>query len=391
VGGPADQDAGAAWVYTRSNGVWTQQGSKLVGTGAVTPAVQGWSVALSGDGNTAIVGGYQDNSAGAAWVYTRSNGVWTQQGSKLVGTGAVGNATQGRSVALSTDGNTAIVGGPDDTSNAGADTGAAWVYTRSNGVWTQQGSKLVGTDAVTPAGQGWSVALSGDGNTAIVGGYQDNLTIGAAWVYTRSNGVWTQQGSKLVGSGAVGSAYQGYSVSLSADGNTAFVGGYVDNSGIGAAWVYTRSNGVWTQQGSKLVGTGAGGLPPRPPSKVSPLRCPVTATPPLWADLTIVPARTPTTIPGQHGSLPAAAVYGPSRAANWSALAQLHGLSKAGPLHCPATATLPSWPGIMTTPPSERRGSSSSRVRRCKPPPPLTWSPPAFQADRSLRHRSNIS
>ena len=68
---------------------FTQQGPKLVGNGAVGQAAQGVSVALSGDSNTAIVGGFRDNSyAGAVWVYTRSNGVWVQQGSKLVGTGA---------------------------------------------------------------------------------------------------------------------------------------------------------------------------------------------------------------------------------------------------------------------------------------------------------------
>jgi hypothetical protein len=240
---------------------FTQQGPKLVGTGAVNPAYQGYSVALSADGNTAIVGGYGDNNfVGAAWVYTRSNGVWTQQGSKLVGTGAVGNAYQGISVALSGDGNTAIVGGYLDNSNAGA----AWVYTRSNGVWTQQGSKLVGTGAVGGAQQGQSVALSRDGNTAIVAGEGDDGSVGAAWVFTRSSGVWTQQGDKLVGTSGVGShPAQGASVALSGDGNTAIVGGPGDNPdngrGSGATWVFTRSNGVWTQQGSKLVGTGAVG------------------------------------------------------------------------------------------------------------------------------------
>jgi hypothetical protein len=75
--------------------------------------------------------------------------------------------------------------------------------------FTQQGVKLVGTGAVNPGYQGYSVALSADGNTAIVGGYGDNNFVGAAWVFTCSNGVWTQQGSKLVGTGAVGNAYQG--------------------------------------------------------------------------------------------------------------------------------------------------------------------------------------
>ena len=254
VGGLADNRiTGAAWVYTRSNGVWTHQSSKLAGTGAVRSAGQGWSVALSGDGNTAIVGGPFDTSnSGAAWVYTRSGGVWTQQGNKLVGSGAVGSARQGASVALSDDGNTAIVGGPFDNWN----TGAAWVFTRSNGVWTQQRSKLVGAGAVGNAGQGSSVALSADGNTTIVGGPLDNSKTGAAWVFSRSNGVWTQPGNKLVGAGAVGNAGQGSSVALSADGNTAIVGGPLDNSYTGAAWVYTCSGTGW---GTKLVGTGAVG------------------------------------------------------------------------------------------------------------------------------------
>jgi hypothetical protein len=279
VGGPgpnnADRDrpplvgpAGAAWVFTRSGGVWRQQGGKLVGTiseygGGLWS--QGASVALSGDGNTAIVGGPSDNrTMGAAWVFTRSGDVWMQQGNKLVGRG-VGEPPlppgQGMSVALSADGNTAIVG------SWGAE--AAWVFTRSGGTWTQQGKKLVGTGAVGKARRGMSVALSADGNTAIVGGWSDNGKTGAAWVFTRSGGVWTQQGKKLVGSDAVGSARQGMSVALSADGNTAILGGPGDNpwarsvpfglGAAGAAWVFTRSAGVWTQQGNKLVSTGAVG------------------------------------------------------------------------------------------------------------------------------------
>jgi antibiotic biosynthesis monooxygenase (ABM) superfamily enzyme len=199
---------------------------------------------------------------------------FTQQGPKLVGTGAIAPVNQGTSVSLSADGNTAIVGGCCDNSNDGA----AWIYTRSGDVWTQQGSKLVANDAVESARQGQSVALSGDGNTAIVGGYLDldNNQTGAAWVFTRSGGLWTQQGSKLVGTGANGQANQGYSVALSADGNTAIVGGLGDNQGTGAAWVFTRSNGVWTQQGTKLVDTGAVG----PPAKAFPSLCRPTATPP---------------------------------------------------------------------------------------------------------------
>jgi hypothetical protein len=57
--------------------------------------------------------------------------------------------------------------------------------------FSQEGSKLVGTFAVGLGEQGWSVALSADGNTAIVGGLADNRITGAAWVYSRSGGVST--------------------------------------------------------------------------------------------------------------------------------------------------------------------------------------------------------
>ena len=258
VGGEEDNsNSGAAWVFTRSGGAWVQQGDKLVGTGTTNVASQGYSVSLSADGNTALVGGPGDGSnLGAAWVYTRSGGVWTQQGSKLVGSGSVGlPVREGNSVRLSADGNTAIIGGPTDNGNVGA----AWVFTRTSGVWTQQGSKLVGTGAVGAATQG-SVALSADGNTAAVGGSGDNSGIGAVWVFTRSGGVWTQQNSKLIGSGTTGTTvYQGLGLSLSADGNTVVFGGPQDNSGVGATWVFTRSGTAWTQQGTKLLGSGATG------------------------------------------------------------------------------------------------------------------------------------
>jgi hypothetical protein len=252
VGGYGDNnDAGAGWVFTRSAGIWSQQ-AKIVGSGAAGTAGQGQSVALSADGNTAMLGGPGDNSsAGAAWVFTRSGNVWTQQGSKLVGTGAVGAASQGFSVALSSDGLEAIVGGPQDNNGAGA----VWVF-NSAGSWYQVG-KLVGANGSSKAGQGQSVALSADGNTALLGGSFDSSGVGAAWVFVfEFPKGWQQSGGKLVGWGAAGYANQGSRVALSSDGNMALVGGLADNSGVGAAWVYTRPGGVWTQQGGKLVGTG---------------------------------------------------------------------------------------------------------------------------------------
>jgi hypothetical protein len=166
----------------------------------------------------------------------------SQQGPKLVGAGASGAAQQGASVVLSADGNTAIVGGPADSNGQGA----AWVYTRSGGVWTQQGNKLVGTGASGAAQKASSVSLSSDG-TATVGGPGDNNGQGAAWIYMSSGSVWTQQGNKLVSAVASGAAQQGSSVSVSSGGSTAIaiVGGPGDTSGQGAAWVYRRTPGLW--------------------------------------------------------------------------------------------------------------------------------------------------
>ncbi len=230
----------------------TPQGAKLVGSGATGAAWQASAVAVSADGNTAVVGGYLDNSgAGAAWVFTRAAGAWTQQGAKLVGTSATGPAGQGSSVAVSGDGNTVMVGGPGDNSGVGA----AWVFTRSAGVWTQTGAKLVASGAAGNANQGWAVALSSDGNTAIVGGPGDNTGVGAAWVFSRTAGAWKQQGGKLVGTGAAGPAGQGTSVALSGDAGTLIVGAPSDNSNAGAVWVFTQAGGKWTQQGNKLTGS----------------------------------------------------------------------------------------------------------------------------------------
>src|SRR5262245_21803690 len=149
--------------------------------------------------------------------------------------------------------------------------------------FTQQ-AKLVGTGGVGAADQGF-VALSGDGNTAIVGGPFDNSFAGAAWVFTRSGGVWTQQQSKLVGTGAVGAARQGSSVALSSDGDTAIVGAPSDNSGTGAAFspataVSGLSRASWSS--------------PARLAKANPWRCPPTARRPSWPGL-------PTTRPVRVG------------------------------------------------------------------------------------------
>ncbi len=255
VGAPNDSGGlGAVWVFTRTGSTWAEQ-ARLTGAGESGKGWFGRSVAISGDGDTILVGGFVDHSdVGAAWVFTRTDSTWAQQGGKLTGAEESSEGEFGWSVALSADGDTALIGGHED----GGDVGAAWVFARSGATWAQQGGKLTGAEESGPGEFGEDVALSADGDTALVGGQSDD-GVGAAWVFARSGSTWAQQGGKLTGGEESGAGYFGDAVALSADGDTALVGGFKDGAGVGAAWLFTRSGSTWAQRGPKLTGGEAQG------------------------------------------------------------------------------------------------------------------------------------
>ncbi len=254
VGAPADgtytEYRGAAFVFTRSGSTWSQQGEKLTGGGELGSGWFGESVALSADGNTALIGAPSDNEqVGAAWVFTRSGSTWSQQGEKLTGAGEVGNGFFGRSVALSADGATALVGAYNDNEHQGA----AWVFTRSGSTWAQQGEKLTGGGGL--GFFGWSVALSAEAKTALIGEWGIGGGIGAAWVFQRSGSTWAKQGGALTAGEGSDYTWFGYGVALSSEGNTALVGAPHADGYAGAGWVFQRSGSAWTQQGEPLTGS----------------------------------------------------------------------------------------------------------------------------------------
>jgi Big-like domain-containing protein/FG-GAP repeat protein len=228
-----------------------QQGGTLSPSDPKGSSEFGGSVAISADGNTALIGGPQDqgngtvNDIGAAWVFVRSGGVWSQQGPKILPNDRAGATSDfGTSVALSADGNTALIGGDFDN----AFDGAAWVFTRSGATWSQQGPKLTGAAG---SNFGVSVALSSDGSTALIGATQGG-TAGSAYVFTRSASTWAPQGPVLTPSDAVGNAGFGEAVALSGDGKTALIGGHFDNSTTGAAWIFTPTGSTWIER-AKIV------------------------------------------------------------------------------------------------------------------------------------------
>ncbi len=259
--------AGAVWVFVRSDGVWTQQGPALVGGeeaegseggGCASPEAEGpecsfgRSVALSADGDTALIGGANDDGGrGAAWVFTRKGSTWSQQGGELLGGEELGDGHFGRSVALSGDGSTALIGG----AAAPQTRGAAWVFTRSGSSWEQQGPPLGGGSGHF----GRSVALSGDGDTALVGSPGDGEGEGALWFFTRNGSTWLQDGAPAAAAEEDGAAGLGSSVALSADGTLALAGGSGDDEGLGAAWSFSRTPAGFAQQGPKLTGAGETG------------------------------------------------------------------------------------------------------------------------------------
>jgi hypothetical protein len=110
------------------------------------------------------------------------------------------------------------------------------------GLGTTNGIDRAGADADATSGAnfGVSAGLSADGNTAVIGGSGDAGQTGATWIFTRSGATWSQSGSKLVGSGFQGFAGQGSGVAVSADGATLLTGGPYDHTSSGAAWVFVQ-------------------------------------------------------------------------------------------------------------------------------------------------------
>ena len=252
IGNPLKNDpnipVGAAYVFVRSSGAWSQQAEL---TPADAGSQFGYSVSESGD--TAVIGALQvisNGYLGAAYVFTRSAGVWSQQAEL---TAADGGPSDDFGVSVSVNGDTAVIGADSKRFGQNRPQGAAYVFTRSAGVWSQQ-AELTAADGVPFDSFGQSVSVSGD--TAVIGASSKNSFQGAAYVFTRSAGVWSQQAELTALDGASGD-YFGSSVSV--NGDTAVIGAESKNMVQGAAYVFTRSAGIWSLQAELTALDGAGG------------------------------------------------------------------------------------------------------------------------------------
>jgi hypothetical protein len=262
IGGPQDNGSqGAVWVFARSGSSWKLQ-AKLMAGQAPSAAVDecaeeaaeeagecafGASVALSDDGDTLVIGDPSAGpTAGAAWIFRRGESGWAKM-QVLHGNDEAGEGRFGRSVALSGDGATALVGDP----SAASQRGAAWVFALAEGTW-QTEARLIDAEALASAHFGRSVALSADGATALIGGPGASGFTGAAWTFTRSGASWTQQVRRLTGAGESGAGHFGKTVALSGDAGTALVGGQDDGEERGAVWAFARSGPAFEQPGYEI-------------------------------------------------------------------------------------------------------------------------------------------
>lgn len=302
----SNYNSGAVYVFVKDGSKWIRQAYiKASNTGGGDSF--GQSVALSGDGNILAVGAsYEDSStkginttpndntidAGAAYIFTRSGANWSQQAYiKASNTPSFPKgALFGRSIDLSIDGSTLVVGASDESSA----TGAAYIFTRSSSTWSEQ-ALIRASNATLGYEFGISTALSSDGNTLAVGSYYEsgaatgingneliNCPItncsgssGAAYIFTRTGTNWSQQ-AYIKASNTDPTDYFGYALDLSGDGNTLVVGapnedsvamginGSQDNTGgsnynAGAVYLFNRIGSIWSQLAYvKAFNTGAG-------------------------------------------------------------------------------------------------------------------------------------
>jgi hypothetical protein len=285
ISGPSE--AGAVWVFVRAGTSWRfRQRLTAPSTGREGErgsAGFGDAVAISSTANTLLIGGpADDHGAGAAWVFTHGKRGWGLQRKLTVPTdgmdGRVGAANVGSSVALSSSGNTALLGGPSDQPLSGNDgaVGAAWLFTRAGQNWTDE-QKLtapvngpdeeINTD-ISGGGFGSSVGMSASGRLALIGGANDNDLAGAVWVYALAGASWSEQQKLTAPSSGTdeeqgNAAGFGASLALAPGGTAALVGGPDDGFGtddnlpLGAAWLFTTVGGFWSEQ-QKLVAPASG-------------------------------------------------------------------------------------------------------------------------------------
>jgi len=262
VGAPLNDVNGSASGRARAHRFdgtsWVQIGADIDGEAAGDWL--GQAVDIDADGDTIALGAWGNDANGTASGHTRiyrfDGATWTQLGSAILGEAA--NDTSGKSVSISADGTTVIIGATGNDGN-GTSSGHARVYRYDGTSWTQLGADIDGESSGDNSG--WSVDVNADGSTVVIGAIynSDNGTYaGQARVYRFDGTSWSQLGADIDGEAAGDGC--GYSVSISADGNTILLGSNAhdgNGSNAGHARVFRYDGMSWTQLAAGMEGESA--------------------------------------------------------------------------------------------------------------------------------------
>ena len=240
-----------------------QELQKLLASDGAATDNFGHSISISGDGSTIVVGAYQDDGKGSAYVFTKqSNGSYLQT-QKLTASDGAASDFFGISVTISGDGSTIVMGASYDD-DKGNDSGSAYIFTKQpNGNYLQT-QKLTASDGAASDRFGASVSVSGDGSTIVVGAYYDDdkgANSGSAYIFTKQpNGNYLQT-QKLSASDGAANDYFGRSFSISGDGSTIVVGAFLDDdkgTDSGSVYIFTKQlNGNYLQTQKLVASDGA--------------------------------------------------------------------------------------------------------------------------------------
>jgi hypothetical protein len=239
--------AGSAYVFRRAGGAWHQE-TQLTANDVDLGDEFGGSVTLSDDGTSAVVTAESDDDpngrgGGSAYVFSVSGGSWKQT-AKLAAADGEPRDYFGDSVAMSGDGTTAIVGSMGANNANGERAGSAYVFQRAAGSWRGE-TELTAGDGDSGDAFGWAIAASADGSRAIVTAGGDHTAngpdAGSAFLMSRDDGAWTQA-AKLIPPDGDGGDRFGFSVAMSPDGSTAIIGAAGDDGPkgdrVGSAYVF---------------------------------------------------------------------------------------------------------------------------------------------------------
>ena len=248
-----DSSRGAAYVFAKPLGDWADatQTAKLTASDGQNDDQFGVSVDISGD--TVVVGTLNGEKA---YIFEKPVGAWTDatQTAILSATDNFGSDKFGSAVAIS--GDTAVVGAPGDDSASGS----AYVFVRPGSTWSNitETAKLIATQPNANDLFGSSVDI--DGDTVIIGANGDDSVRGSAFVFVKPAGGWVNdtQTAKLTASDRALGDRLGISVSVSGD---AIVAGASEKAAMtGAAYVYVKPAGVWTNTTETAKLTASDGL-----------------------------------------------------------------------------------------------------------------------------------